>query len=124
MLSERNNTKKNLPQIGYEKIADFALGKKYELSLVFAGEKLIKGLNSKFRKKDRATNILSFPLSKTEGEIFICPSIAEREAKAVGSSLSDYLIFLFIHGITHLKGFDHGSKMEIEEEKIRRKFLY
>jgi len=124
MVLVRNKTKISIPKIGYEKIADFALGKNYELSLVFVGKNLIKKLNSEYRKKDNPTNILSFPLTKTEGEIFICPEIAKQESKEIGETLKSHIIYLFIHGITHLKGFDHGSKMEKEEEKIRKIFLY
>jgi probable rRNA maturation factor len=112
-----------ISKIGYEKIADFALGPKYELSLVFVNKRTIHDLNLKFRRKNKPTNILSFPLSKEGGEIFICPTIARTESKIIGRPLNEYIKYLFIHGITHLKGFDHGSKMEKEENKIREKFL-
>lgn len=112
-----------ISKIGYEKIADFALGPKYELSLVFVNKKTIHDLNFRFRSKNKPTNILSFPLSKNEGEIFICPAIARPEAKIIKKPIDEYVKYLFIHGITHLKGFDHGSKMEKEENKIREKFL-
>ena len=122
MVLLREVTKIKAPKIGYEKIADFALGKKYELSLVFIGEKTMKNLNFRFRQKNKTTNILSFPLSKKEGEIFICLRLAKKESEKVSYNFDKYLKFLFIHGITHLKGFDHGSKMEEEEEKTRKKF--
>lgn len=122
MVLTRNKTKIKINEIGYEKIADFALGKKYELSLVFVGKKTIRNFNLKFRNKDKATNILSFPLTKSEGEIFICPSVAKAESEKISYNFDKYLKFLFIHGITHLKGFEHGSKMETEEEKTRKKF--
>jgi ssRNA-specific RNase YbeY (16S rRNA maturation enzyme) len=47
------------------------LGKKYELSLVFIGDKKSKSLNKKFRNKDYKANILSFPIDNDMGEIFI-----------------------------------------------------
>lgn len=122
MVLIKNTVKIKFAKIGYKKIADFALGKKYDLSLVFIGKKKMREFNSKFRQKDYATNILSFPLSKTEGEIFICPQVAIKEAEKVSYNFDKYLKFLFIHGITHLKGFDHGSKMEEEERKTRKKF--
>ncbi len=123
VLEEKNKTKQNLPKIGYQKIADLVLLKDYELSLVFVSKKFIKEINNKYRQKNYPTNILSFPFSKKEGEIFICPIIAKEEAKKNKEKLKDYLTFLFIHGITHLKGFEHGSRMEREEEKIRKIFL-
>ncbi|MEI6296082.1 MAG: rRNA maturation RNase YbeY [bacterium] len=122
MVLIRNKTRSDILKIGYEKLADFALGENYELSLVFVGKKFIRNLNFKYRQKDKATNILSFPLTKTEGEIFICPLIAKAEANKINETFQEYFKYLFIHGITHLKGFDHGSKMEEEEERIRKNF--
>ena len=124
MLDVSNKTKKIIPKIGFEKMADFALGKKYVLSLVFIGKKKMRTLNLRFKGKDKPTNILSFPLSKKEGEIFICPEIIEKESTIVGDKYSKYLTKIFVHGITHLKGFEHGSIMEKEEEKILKKFLF
>jgi len=122
MLSIRNNTKTKLPRINFGAICDFALGKDFEVSLVFTGKTFSKKLNIRFRNKDTATNILSFPLSKDNGEIFICPEIARARAEEDGEKYGDYLARLFIHGICHLKGYEHGSKMEREEAKIRKNF--
>ncbi len=123
MLDVSNKTKRTTPKIGFEKIADFALGKKYELSLVFVGKRKMRNLNFRFKEKNRPTNILSFPLSKKEGEIFICLEITEKESKLTGENHLNYLTKIFIHGVTHLKGFEHGSTMEREEKKIAKKFL-
>ena len=64
----------------FVKMKEKILGKSYSLSLNFVGVKKIKTLNSKYRKIDRPTDILSFPLSKKDGEIFICPKIANIKA--------------------------------------------
>ncbi len=117
-----NTTKGKLPRLPFEDIKNFTLGKKYHLSLVFVGDKLSQKLNNKYRKKNKPTNILSFPLSKTEGEIFINYRLAQREAKKYERKFSDYIGFLFIHGLFHLKGFEHSSKMEEQEAKIREVF--
>jgi probable rRNA maturation factor len=79
-------------------------------------------INLKHRGKDKPTNILSFPLDKNSGQIFICPSYSKKEAPDFDRTFSNYLGFLFIHGVIHLKGFDHGSTMENEERKIRTQF--
>ena len=123
MLHIRKRTKSALPRVPFETIKDFVLGQGYELSLVFVGDKLSKKLNNKFRGKDRATNILSFPYSETDGEIFINPNIVKKEAQKQREKFGDYLAYIFIHGLTHLKGFDHGSKMDVEEDKAKKKFL-
>ena len=107
----------------FRKIKDSVLGKDYELSWVFIGIKKSQALNKKYRKKDKPTNILTFPLSKTEGEIFICPEVAKSDAKKFDMKENEFIGFLFIHGLLHLKGLKHGKKMEKEEEKLRKKLL-
>ena len=78
--------------IPYEKIADAILGKSYELSLVVCGDDLARRMNRAYRKKDYRPNVLSFPLSKKEGEIFLNVRAAAREArKALKEKLAEYL---------------------------------
>ena len=83
------------------------LGKDYSLSLAFIDEVTSQRLNKTYRKKDKPTNILSFPLSKTEGEILICPVVVKRELKKFGRTYRQLLGFLVIHGCLHLKGMRH-----------------
>lgn len=100
------------------KLKEKILGKKYELSVALAGEKLMKKLHTDYLKKDGATTVLSFSLSKDFGEIFLCPSFIKKEAKKYGLKYNYYLKKLFIHGLLHLKGESHGKKMETEEQKF------
>lgn len=101
---------------------DAVLGEKYELSVVFIGPKEMQHINKTYRNKDYVTDILSFPLSKTSGEIFICRQKADQKSKEYNREKSNFIHFLFIHGLVHLKGFEHGSRMDREEEKFRKKF--
>lgn len=117
-----NRTNERLPRIPFAKIADFALSQGYEVSLVFVDSETSQRLNKQYRQKDNPTNILSFPLTKDEGEILIDIKVVKKEAKELGEKESTYLAYIFIHGLVHLKGFDHGSRMEEEEKKIRNKF--
>ena len=105
-----------------KKIAEKTLGKKYSLSFSFIRPAEIKKLNLIYRGKNKATDILSFPLSKNEGEIFICKSEARKEAKKFDRKYYNFLLFLFIHGCVHLKGFDHSATMEGIELKIRKQW--
>ena len=98
------------------------LGKGYDLCLVITTPSRMKKLNTVYRDKEKPTDILSFPISKNEGEIYLCPAEARKEAKRFGREYADFLAFLFIHGCVHLKGYDHGSTMESIEAKFRRKF--
>lgn len=107
----------------FNSIAKKILGKKYKFSLVFTTSAHIKKLNLIYRNKNKATDILSFPLSKNEGEIYICKSEARKEAKKFGRTYENFLVFLLIHGCVHLKGYDHSAIMESIEEKWRVQLL-
>lgn len=109
---------KRIPAFPYEAMAQSILGKTYTLSLVFVGEVRAQKLNKQYRNASYVPNVLSFPLDTHTGEIYITPRIAEKEAKKHQMTRNGYIGFLFIHGLLHLKGYDHGSTME----KLERKF--
>jgi probable rRNA maturation factor len=119
------NTLKITPPIDagfFNLMKDAALGKKYCLSVVIVGNTKIKNLNRAYRQIDKPTDILSFSVTKNEGEIFINPYIAKKKSKEFDRNEANFLQFLFIHGLCHLKGMTHGRIMEKEEEKLRKKF--
>ena len=83
-------------------------------------------LNSEYRGKDHATNVLSFPY-ETEpllmGDLVICPTVVAREATEQGKPLAAHYAHLTVHGMLHLQGWDHENEgdaqaMEDEERKI------
>jgi probable rRNA maturation factor len=125
MLEIKKTVRNNPPINGLflTKIKDNVLGKNYSLSLVFIGDKLSKKLNYQYRQKDKPTDILSFPLSENEGEIFINLKYAKKEAPLFKKNYKDFIVFLFIHGLLHLKGLQHSSRMNKEEERIFKKFV-
>lgn len=118
MLLVEDTTKSNLPNLPFAKVCELCLPPDYELSLVFVDNKKSHELNLAYRQKDKPTNILSFPLDHLNGEIFIDLEYTKTEAKKLGREFDEYLLFLFIHGVLHLKGMTHGSKMESEEQKL------
>lgn len=124
MLYESNLTKKKVPKVPFSDIKNYILGTKYELSLVFVGDALSKKLNSTYHGKKGIANILSFPYSKKDGEIFIHLGKTEKEAKNFGHTYTEHLTFLVIHGLLHLKGMDHSAKMESEEQRILKHFNF
>lgn len=107
----------------FSRIKNEILGKKYSLSVAYVDEKKSRELNKKWRKKDRATNILSFALSKNSGELILCKAVIKREAKNFGKTFSEFLGFLVIHGMLHLKGHGHSSTMERLEAKYDKKYF-
>ena len=104
--------------IPFTRLKTKVLGRDFELSLVFADKKLSRKLNKKYRGKDKPTNVLSFPLSKKSGEIFIDLETAKDEAPKFEMSFTEFVKYLFIHGLLHLKGMQHGRKMEQAEKKL------
>lgn len=121
-FSMQKTEKGKLPRLPFRQMKEKVLGRSYELSLVFVGPNRIRTLNRIYRRKNKATDILSFPLAKTSGEIFICLNQAKSQAKKIPRKINDYVAFLFIHGLLHLKGLDHGSRMEREEKAIFQYF--
>lgn len=117
-LSIKNNTKKNPPRVRFALIKDEVLGKGYELSLVFVGSAFSRKLNKNLRGKDKPTNVLSFELSKNSGEVFMDLSTLTKELKKFNMSYAKLVTYLFIHALLHLKGMEHGAKMEKLERKI------
>lgn len=117
-----SSTISSYPNFPYREIKEAILGKKYELSLAFVGTKRAQKLNISYRQKTYVPNVLSFPLDEEHGEIYICPEIAYPEAKDFNLSKEGYIAFLFIHGLLHLKGHDHGDTMESLERRYVKKF--
>ena len=125
---------KRLKDSEVEKIKEDILGKQYELSFAFISKNRIKLLNKTYRKKDEPTDILSFPLSKNSGEILICKEMADKKAvkffptsQTLRGAREEYILFLVIHGMLHLKGLHHGDRMEKYEltyySRYRRRYL-
>jgi probable rRNA maturation factor len=96
------------------------LGKKYDLNIYFVGDKKMKAINSQYRKKDYVTDILSFPYEDF-GEIYFCINKVIQKAKSFNTTTENYLQYLFVHGMIHLLGHDHGDKMDVLEKKYTKK---
>jgi rRNA maturation RNase YbeY len=110
----------------FVKIKEYVLGKRYDLSLAFLPptkmREAMKYKKMPLKKDALASNVLSFPLSPASGEILICKSTARSQAKDYGMDYPTFLTYLFIHGLLHIKGLQHGATMESEERRIMRRF--
>jgi len=102
------------------------------VNLSFISKKTIKELNSEFLKKDKPTNVLSFPSrglsfgDEILGDIAICPEIIKKEAAIQNKEEQDHLSHLIIHSLLHLAGYDHqeadsAKQMESLEVKALKK---
>ncbi len=117
-----NSTKATLPEWPFVQMKNAVLGEQYELSVAIVSEKKIHELNLVHREKDSPTDILSFPLDEQNGEIYLNLDYTKKKAREFGQTYENYLGYLFIHGLLHLNGFDHGSTMESEEAKYCKAF--
>lgn len=117
-----NTTKAKLPRLAFVDMKNAILGPDYDLSVTIVSEAKIQELNRTHRNKDVPTDILSFPLDDSNGEIYINPEQTAVEAEKFNRPYENFFAFLFIHGLVHLKGFDHGSTMESIEADFRKQF--
>mgnify|MGYP001559921670 CR=1 FL=1 len=87
-----------------------------ELSIVLVGARKMRELNKKYRKKNKATDVLAF----SYGEIVICVQEVKKNAKKYKLALKEELARVLIHGILHLSGYNHeaGGK---EEKKMKER---
>lgn len=96
----------------FQDTSDFRVG---ELSLALVDDDAIQTLNRQYRKKDRPTNVLSFPMTQNIpempmlGDIVMAFETLQREAKEKSVDLSAHFSHLFIHGFLHLQGYDHET---------------
>lgn len=100
----------------------------FAFTLILCDDTTLRNLNAQWRGKNRATNVLSFPviplpdgfahLQENAGDVYIAFETVAREASELGLSLLEHTTHLIIHGILHLLGYDH---LNDRERKIMEK---
>ncbi len=101
---------------------------KAEIGLMFVDNEQIREMNKTYRDKDSATDVLSFPMYEADeaiddeeeillGDIVISLERAAEQAEEYGHSLEREVMYLLVHGLLHLAGYDH---MEDDEKKEMR----
>ena len=106
-------------------------------SILLSGPKEIKNLNKKFRKKNKSTDVLSFPFYeknqlnnkiRKEKEVYlgdIIINLSQVKKKNNKSKFKEELNKLWIHGLLHLLGYDHKSNSQyLQMQKLEKKFSY
>lgn len=110
-----------------------ARGRGAELSLSIVGLAEARRLNARWRGRNYATNVLSFPAPVAGhgilGDVVICADVVRREAREQGKPLDAHWAHLVIHGALHLIGYDHvrdddARRMEARERRVLRAFGY
>ena len=91
-----------------------------EVAITFCDDAAIRTLNAEWRKRDSATNVLSFPTpGRLEeklllGDIVIAHETVAREAAEQGKTFEDHTMHMIIHGFLHLIGYDHETPKEAD----------
>lgn len=101
-----------------------------EISLTFMSREEIRKLNHEYRNIDNHTDVLSFPLIEDFdaiaedddfllGDVVICPEQAKQQAEEYGHSEEREIVYLFVHSVCHLLGFDHMTEEDRREMRQR-----
>jgi probable rRNA maturation factor len=104
-----------------------------ELSVRLSGDDDVRKLNAQWRGKDKATNVLSFPMAESDdltsakladaelllGDIILARGVCEAEAADKGVSVEDHATHLVVHGTLHLLGYDHHDDDEAADMEAR-----
>lgn len=105
--------------------SDHANVDRVELSIAFVGDKIIRDLNKVYRGIDKTTDILTFSgEDKFLGEVIIDYAQIKRQAKKFNNSIKKELIFILVHGLLHLLGYDDKTeKGRLEMEEMGEEFI-
>ncbi len=99
------------------------------LTVALADDKRVRALNKRDRKKDKPTNVLSYPSGEKQflGDVVLARQTVWREARAQKKAPADHLVHLVVHGTLHLLGYDHetgpaaSERMEALERRVLAK---
>ncbi len=118
---------------GFVKTAAAQIPLRGPVSVLLTGDATIRELNRRFRKKNKATDVLSFPAAEAgggrsaglAGDLAVSVETALRQAEQAGHALEAELKILLLHGLLHLAGYDHetdNGAMRRREEALREQF--
>jgi probable rRNA maturation factor len=102
------------------------------VTLRFVGAREGRALNRDFRRRDYATNVLTFVYDDViprAGDVVLCVPVVTREARAQGKTLRAHCAHLIVHGMLHLQGYDHergtdAARMEARETALLARLGY
>ncbi len=121
-LDIRNLTRQKTVKFPFESAHKHILPS-YEVSLAFVGSRRAQQMNKTLRNKGYIPNVLSYETGKNSGEIVICLLEARKQAPSYDMSYTKFVGFLFIHGLLHLKGEQHGATMDKQERALLKRFI-
>ena len=115
MVSVYNLTRQKVDIAQWQRLSQLFLddkGIKGEVNLILVGDQRMRNLNKKYRRQDKVTDVLSFADGEDNqlGEIMIDYSQIIRQAQRFGHSVWQELIFITVHGLLHLMGYEDDSE--------------
>lgn len=117
-----------LPSVEVRRIVRAVLareGEAVDLSITFLGLAAMRRLNHRFKGHDRPTDVLAFALPQPDGsrtgDVYVCPGVAVREARARGITRREELVRLIVHGVLHVAGHDHPEGTGREDSPMWRR---
>lgn len=108
-----------LPRHAVTRAIRHALAEDAEITVRIVGEEEGRALNKAYRKKDYATNVLTFDYAQAPvvvADLVLCAPVVAREAKAQGKTLAAHYTHLLVHGTLHAQGWDHETSAADAEE--------
>jgi probable rRNA maturation factor len=120
-----------IAESAYPELAE--LERSVEISVTLTGDDQVRGLNAKWRGKDKPTNVLSFPMADERdlsranvavselllGDIVLARGVCETEAAEKGVSVEQHATHLMVHGTLHLLGYDHHDDRDASDMEAR-----
>ena len=108
-----------LPRHAVARVIRHALADDAEITVRIVGEEEGRTLNKAYRKKDYATNVLTFDYAQEPvvvADLVLCAPVVAREAKEQGKTLAAHYTHLLVHGTLHAQGWDHETSEADAEE--------
>jgi probable rRNA maturation factor len=114
-------------------LIEFAFGRlrvspEADVAVIFVDDTAMEQLHIQWMMEPGPTDVLSFPMDELRpgrpgepavtgilGDIVVCPTVAEKQAKQAGHSATDEMKLLTVHGLLHLLGFDHADEDDEKE---------
>ena len=112
------------------KVIDSKIDKNISVTFFLTSNKNIKELNLKYRKKNKPTNVLSFPMQSFYmnnyllGDIVLANQILLKQAIELKITKYEYLCKMTIHGMLHLLGFDHETEKQFKQMRKFENLIY
>ena len=126
IVIQRASRAKHIPtDARLRKWARAAMGRDAQVTIRYVAEAEGRRLNKEYRRRDYATNVLTFVYGKNPlaGDVVICAPIVAREADEQGKGLDAHHAHMLVHGLLHLRGFDHENERDAQRMERRERTI-